>query len=104
MAQTATQDRLDVDLSVGAVGIVVDAGALRPARASPQAQQRAALEQGGGPGQHVAAVAIAGGIDAAQVDVGADVRGGERQVIQCESASARARPYTPRLMAARLLE
>ena len=42
-------------------------------------QERATLEQGWGPGQRVAAVAIAGGIDATQVDVGAELGGGRRQ-------------------------
>ena len=83
MAQAAAQDRLDVGLRVGTIRVVVDARPLGATGASPHAQERAALEEGRGPGQRVAAVAVTGGVDAAQPNVGAEVRGGgwQRQAV-----------------------
>jgi len=78
VAQAAAQDRLDVRLRHGAVGVVVDARPLGSACASPHAQERATLEQGRGPGQRVAAVAVARGVDAARADIDVKRRGGGR--------------------------
>jgi len=98
MAQAATQDRLDVGLSIGTVEIIVDARALRAACAPPQAQECAALEQGRGPGQRVAAVAIARGVDAAQVDKRAEVRGGGRQRPASQASHRRPLPLAVQIV------
>jgi len=59
VAQAAAQDRLDVRLRVGAVGVVVDARPLRTAGAAPLGAGAPALEQSGGLDERVAAVAVA---------------------------------------------
>jgi len=74
VAQAAAQQDLDVGLGGGAVRVVVGVGPLGAVGAAPAAHERAA-EEGGLPGQRVAAVAGAGGVEAAQADVDREVRG-----------------------------
>ncbi len=76
VAQATAQQGLDVPLGGGTIRVVVGARALGTAGAAPAAHQRAVADEAGLPGQRVAAVAGAGGIDAAQPDVDREVRGG----------------------------
>jgi hypothetical protein len=78
VAQAAAQQDLDVGLGGGAVRVVVGVGPLGAVGAALAAHERAA-EEGGLPGQRVAAVAGAGGVEAAQADVDREVRGGGEQ-------------------------
>jgi len=63
----------------GRRGSRLGAGPLGATGATPTPHQRAAAEEGGLPGQRVAAIAVARGVYAAQPDVGTEGRGGGGQ-------------------------
>lgn len=82
MAQAAARDRFDVRLGGGAIRVVVGArplGAAGAAGAAPAPYQRPVADEGGLPGERVAAVAVARGVDAARADVDREPGGSGRR-------------------------
>ena len=69
VTQAAAQDSLDMGLCGDTIRVGIGADPLGTTGATPAPHQRPAAEQGRLPGERVATVAIARGIDAAQPDV-----------------------------------
>jgi len=79
VAQAAARDRFDVRLGGGAIRVVVGARPLGAAGAAPAPYQRPVADEGGLPGERVAAVAVARGVDAARADVDREPGGSGRR-------------------------
>ncbi len=93
VAQATAQQGLDVRLGGGTIRVVVRRwGAAGAAPAAPAAHQRPVADETGLPGQRVAAVAVARGVEAAQPDVDREVRGGGGQRQAFEAFHRRALP------------